>query len=59
MTKHRTASSLLASGAATITFDHRLRAPRTVSVAAALRGDKAAIARDGRRARAQALRDGQ
>lgn len=50
MTKHRSAASLLASGAATITIDHRLRVPRAQGTNAALRADRDAIANDARRA---------
>lgn len=50
MTKHRSAASLLASGAATITLNPRLRVPKVISTVDALRADREAIARDGRRA---------
>ena len=55
MTKHRSAASLLVSGAATITLHHRLRAPKLKSTADALRGDRDAIASDGRKALRRAL----
>lgn len=50
MTNFRSAASLLASGAATITLSHRLRIPRILSTAEAFRADRNAIKGDVERA---------
>ena len=49
MTRRRSAFSLLVSGAATITLDQRLRAPKPLSTADGFRADREALSGDRRR----------
>lgn len=57
MTKRRTAASLIASGAATITLDQRMKVPRFTDTRTALRRDQQAIKQDAQRALRQIERE--
>ena len=49
VTHRRSAASLIASGAASITLNQRLRAPKVESTGQALAADRAALSGDARR----------